>query len=85
MGSTYPGPSFQKQVKTSQKPGYSLLNEHILKRLKQSGHSVVLLSEFHPLINMIIITVIKLNYFMCEEANFQKLNCLVMYFPTLRH
>lgn len=41
--------------------------------------------NFLPSINMITIIVIKLNYFMCEEANFQKLNCLVEYFLGQSH
>lgn len=32
--------------------------------------------NFSPLINIIIVIVIKLCYLMCEAVNFQKLNCL---------
>lgn len=41
--------------------------------------------NFLPSINLITIIVIKLSYFMCEEANFQKLNCLVECFLGQRH
>lgn len=41
--------------------------------------------NFLPSINMITIIVIKLNYFMCEKTNFQKLNCLVECFLGQSH